>query len=34
MLPYEGMNITGTSGLTSAQKEALVALGAITIPAS
>lgn len=27
--PYEGMNITGTMGLTSAQKEKLKALGAI-----
>ena len=27
--PYEGMNITGVSGLTSAQQESLVRLGAI-----
>ncbi len=27
--PYEGMNITGTTGLTGAQKQALKALGAI-----
>jgi hypothetical protein len=27
--PYEGMNITGTTGLTAAQKQALKALGAI-----
>ena len=31
--PYEGMNITGVTGLTSAQREALLALGAISIPA-
>jgi len=31
-LPYEAMNITGTTGLTSSQKEALMALGAIAIP--
>ena len=30
--PYEGMNISGTTGLTSAQREALIALGAIAIP--
>jgi WD40 repeat protein len=29
--PYEGMNITGTTGLTAAQKQALKALGAIEI---
>lgn len=27
--PYEGMNITGATGLTTAQKQALKALGAI-----
>lgn len=27
--PYEGLNITGTTGLTSAQKVALKALGAV-----
>jgi len=32
--PYEAMNISRASGLTSAQKEALVALGALTIPSS
>jgi WD40 repeat protein len=32
--PYEGMNITGASGLTTAQREALVALGAIDMPFS
>jgi WD40 repeat protein len=30
--PYEGMNITGVSGLTSPQRDALTALGAIAIP--
>jgi WD40 repeat protein len=30
--PYEGMNITGATGLTREQKNALVALGAIEIP--
>ena len=30
--PYEGMNISSATGLTSAQREALMALGAITIP--
>jgi WD40 repeat protein len=30
--PYEGMNITNATGLTSAQTEALLALGAIRIP--
>jgi WD40 repeat protein len=30
--PYEGMNISGATGLTSAQKEALLAMGAIAIP--
>jgi WD40 repeat protein len=30
--PYEGMNITSATGLTSAQTEALLALGAIRIP--
>lgn len=30
--PYEGMNITAAIGLTSAQKSALTALGAIEIP--
>lgn len=30
--PYEGMNISGATGLTSAQREALLALGAITMP--
>jgi len=28
--PYEGMNITGVTGLTEAQKESLIALGAVT----
>lgn len=32
--PYEGMNITGSSGLTTAQRETLVALGAIDMPFS
>jgi WD40 repeat protein len=27
--PYEGMNITGTTGLTEAQRETLKALGAV-----
>jgi WD40 repeat protein len=27
--PYEGMNITGATGLTAAQREALKALGAV-----
>jgi WD40 repeat protein len=27
--PYEGMNITGVTGLTSAQKATLLALGAV-----
>jgi WD40 repeat protein len=31
--PYEGMNISGATGLTSAQREALIALGALAIPA-
>ena len=30
--PYEGMNISGATGLTSAQREALIALGAIAMP--
>jgi WD40 repeat protein len=30
--PYEGMNITGATGLTPAQQEALAALGAIAFP--
>lgn len=30
--PYEGMNITGTTGLTASQRESLAALGAIEIP--
>ena len=30
--PYEGMNITGSTGITSAQREALEALGAIEMP--
>lgn len=30
--PYEGMNISGATGLTSAQREALMALGAIAMP--
>jgi WD40 repeat protein len=30
--PYEGMNITGAVGLTSAQREALMVLGAIAMP--
>jgi WD40 repeat protein len=28
--PYEGMNITGVTGLTDAQKSSLIALGAVT----
>lgn len=31
--PYEGMNISGATGLTSAQREALMVLGAIAMPA-
>lgn len=31
--PYEGMNITGATGLTAAQREALMVLGAIAMPA-
>lgn len=27
--PYEGMNITGTTGLTDAQRASLIALGAV-----
>ena len=27
--PYEGMNIAGVTGLTAAQREALLALGAV-----
>ncbi len=30
--PYEGMNISGATGLTSAQREALTVLGAIAMP--
>ena len=30
--PYEGMNITGVTGLTEAQKETLKALGAVEKP--
>lgn len=30
--PYEGMNITGATGLAPAQKDALLALGAISFP--
>jgi WD40 repeat protein len=30
--PYEGMNITGATGITSAQTDALLALGAINMP--
>lgn len=30
--PYEGMNISGATGLTSAQREALMVLGAIAMP--
>jgi WD40 repeat protein len=30
--PYEGMNITGVTGLTEAQKETLYALGAVESP--
>jgi WD40 repeat protein len=30
--PYEGMNISGATGLTTAQKEALVGLGAVSMP--
>lgn len=30
--PYEGMNITNATGLTAAQRDALIALGAIVIP--
>jgi WD40 repeat protein len=30
--PYEGTNISGATGLTSAQREALIALGALVIP--
>lgn len=30
--PYEGMNISGATGLTTAQREAMMALGAFTIP--
>ncbi|MDB4913965.1 MAG: hypothetical protein JWM95_1609 [Gemmatimonadetes bacterium] len=30
--PYEGMNITGASGLTAAHREALFALGAVSLP--
>jgi WD40 repeat protein len=30
--PYEGMNLSGATGLTSAQREALTAMGAFTIP--
>jgi WD40 repeat protein len=32
--PYERMNITGATGLTKAQKAALMALGAIEIAAA
>ncbi len=32
--PYEGMNITGATGLNSMQKESLVALGAIEMPSA
>ncbi len=32
--PYEGMNITGSTGLTLAQREALGALGAISLPST
>jgi WD40 repeat protein len=32
--PYEAMNITGVTGLTSEQKDALTALGAIELPES
>jgi WD40 repeat protein len=31
--PYEGMNITGATGIAPAQREALLALGAMSIPA-
>ncbi|HEY9656859.1 MAG TPA: hypothetical protein V6C65_00240, partial [Allocoleopsis sp.] len=31
--PYEGMNITGVTGITEAQKATLKALGAIEQPA-
>ena len=30
--PYEGMNVSGATGLTSAQQQALIALGAIVMP--
>jgi WD40 repeat protein len=30
--PYEGMNISSTTGLTQAQREALMAMGAMAIP--
>jgi WD40 repeat protein len=31
--PYEGMNITGATGFTTSQRDALVSLGAISDPA-
>jgi WD40 repeat protein len=30
--PYDGMNISGATGLTSSQREALLALGAVILP--